>query len=140
MTQPYDVEFASGEYQSWLADLKVRAMLQTHNQAQAMMRSVLAMFRRHMPTADVLDFADALPALPRGIFIGGYEVTEAARATRALRESEARLLELNADLERQVLERTQARGMSWRLSPDLMGALDAEGYFRTSNPAWQKIL
>ncbi len=75
-----------------------------------------------------------------GIFIGGYEVTEAARATRALRESEARLLELNADLERQVLERTQARGMSWRLSPDLMGALDPEGYFRTSNPAWQKIL
>ena len=75
-----------------------------------------------------------------GAFIGGYEVTEAARATKALQASEAKLRELNADLERQVMERTQARGMSWRLSPDLMGALNADGCFVTSNPAWQTIL
>ncbi len=75
-----------------------------------------------------------------GIFVGGYEVTEAYRAAAALRASEARLRELNADLERRVIERTQAQGRNWQLSPDLMGALNAEGYFETSNPAWQTVL
>jgi PAS domain S-box-containing protein len=75
-----------------------------------------------------------------GIFVGGYEVTEAHRATAALRESEARLRELNGSLERQVIERAQARSVTWAVSPDLMGALNSEGYFETSNPAWQSVL
>jgi PAS domain S-box-containing protein len=75
-----------------------------------------------------------------GIFVGGYEVTEAYRVAAALRASEARLRELNADLERRVIERTQAQGRNWRLSPDLMGALNSEGYFETSNPAWGTVL
>ena len=56
------------------------------------------------------------------------------------RQAEEALRALNADLERQVIERTQARGRSWAVSPDLMGALDADGYFETSNPAWQTML
>jgi PAS domain S-box-containing protein len=75
-----------------------------------------------------------------GIFVGGYEVTEAHRAAAALRVSEARLLELNADLERRVIQRTQARGLTWQVSPDLLGALNSEGYFETSNPAWKAVL
>jgi len=75
-----------------------------------------------------------------GVFIGGYEITEAYRTAAALRASEARLLELNADLERQVIERTQARGRTWQVSPDLLGALDPKGYFETSNPAWKSVL
>jgi hypothetical protein len=75
-----------------------------------------------------------------GIFIGGYETTEAHRAAAALRQSEARLRELNADLERRVIERTQARGLTWQVSPDLMGALNDRGYFETSNPAWKTVL
>jgi PAS domain S-box-containing protein len=57
-----------------------------------------------------------------------------------LRESEARLRELNSDLERQVIQRTQARGLTWQVSPDLLGALNSEGYFETSNPAWKTVL
>ena len=53
---------------------------------------------------------------------------------------EERLQELNADLERQVIERTQARGLVWQLTPDLMGALNSQGYFETSNPAWKTVL
>jgi PAS domain S-box-containing protein len=68
-----------------------------------------------------------------GIFVGGYEVTEAHRAAAKLRE-------LNAELERRVVERTQARGRTWQVSPDLLGALNSEGYFETSNPAWQTVL
>ena len=75
-----------------------------------------------------------------GIFVGGYDATEAYRAAAALRESEAQLRELNADLERKVLERTQARGITWQITPDLMGALNPDGYFQTSNPAWMSVL
>ncbi len=75
-----------------------------------------------------------------GIFVGGYEVTEAYRAAEALRKSETSLRELNADLERRIVERTQARGVTWQVTPDLMGALNSQGYFETSNPAWRTIL
>jgi PAS domain S-box-containing protein len=39
-----------------------------------------------------------------------------------------------------VVERAQARGLTWQLSPDLLGALNSKGYFETSNPAWQSVL
>jgi PAS domain S-box-containing protein len=55
-------------------------------------------------------------------------------------KSEARLRQLNADLERRVIERTQARGLTWQVSPDLLGALNSQGYFETSNPAWKAVL
>ena len=38
--------------------------------------------------------------------------------------------QLNEDLERQVLERAQARGVTWKLSPDLLGALNFKGILR----------
>jgi len=41
-----------------------------------------------------------------GIFVGGYEVTEAYRAAAALQESEAQLKKLNETLEEQISERT----------------------------------
>ncbi len=67
------------------------------------------------------------------IFVEGIDVTE-RRAT------EQELRELNANLEKRVIERAQARGLTWKLSPDLLGALNAKGYFVTSNPAWQSVL
>ncbi len=70
---------------------------------------------------------------PAGVIAVVIETTERVKADAALQS-------LNADLEKQVLERTQARGMTWRVSPDLLGALNARGYFETSNPAWQSVL
>jgi PAS domain S-box-containing protein len=67
------------------------------------------------------------------IFVEGMDVTDRRATEQALRE-------LNADLERRVIERAQARGRTWNLSPDLLGALNSKGYFETSNPAWQTIL
>jgi uncharacterized protein (DUF2267 family) len=69
MTQPREVVHASALFQEWLSALKTRAMLQTHNQSQAMLRAVLHALRRHMDTDQILNFADALPPLPRGIFL-----------------------------------------------------------------------
>lgn len=68
-----------------------------------------------------------------GIFVEGADVTERAKAEAALRD-------LNIDLERQIIERTQARGTIWKLCPDLLGALNRGGYFETSNPAWKQLL
>jgi PAS domain S-box-containing protein len=67
------------------------------------------------------------------IFVEGSDVTERHATENALRE-------LNIDLERRVIERAQARGLTWQLSPDLLGALNSKGYFETSNPAWQSVL
>jgi PAS domain S-box-containing protein len=75
-----------------------------------------------------------------GVFCDGFDVTEAHLAQIALRNSEASLRELNANLERKIVERSQARGLTWQVTPDLMGALNSQGYFETSNPAWQTIL
>ena len=72
MTQRFEVLHASKLFQEWLTALKEKAMLQTHNQSQAMFRSVLHNLRRHMTTQQVVAFADALPPLPRGIFIEGW--------------------------------------------------------------------
>src|ERR1700721_1072108 len=74
------------------------------------------------------------------IFVEGSDITERRAAEEALRLSETRLRELNADLERRVIERAQARRLTCQLSPDLLGALNAKGFFETSNPAWQTVL
>ncbi len=74
------------------------------------------------------------------IFVEGSDITERRASEDALRATESRLRELNADLERRVIERAQARGLTWQLSPDLLGALNSKGYFETSNPAWQTVL
>ena len=74
------------------------------------------------------------------IFVEGSDITERRVTEDALRASEAQLRELNLDLERRVVERAQARSLTWQLSPDLLGALNSKGYFETSNPAWKSVL
>lgn len=54
--------------------------------------------------------------------------------------AERRLIDLNADLERQVVERTRERGLTWQITPDLLGVLNDDGIFESSNPAWQATL
>ncbi len=68
------------------------------------------------------------------------EVANRTRMAVERRRAEEDLRALNLELERKVIERTQARGITWQLSPDLLGALNADGYFETSNPAWQTLL
>jgi PAS domain S-box-containing protein len=75
-----------------------------------------------------------------GIFVEGVDVTERVEGNLALAQSEARLRSLNADLERQVLERSQERGLMWKMSLDLLSVVTHAGYFETTNPAWQTVL
>lgn len=48
--------------------------------------------------------------------------------------------EVNASLEARIAERAQERSTTWLLSPDLLGALNSEGHFTTSNPARRSML
>src|SRR5580698_8695897 len=48
------------------------------------------------------------------IFVAGVDITDRHSSEEALRASESRLRQLNADLERQVIERAQARGLTWK--------------------------
>ena len=48
------------------------------------------------------------------IFVEGVDTTERRGTEDALRASEAQLRELNASLERQVVERAQARSLTWK--------------------------
>jgi len=57
-----------------------------------------------------------------------------------LRDSEARLRELNADLERRVQEISLVRSRTWDLSPELLGVLNGQGIFESTNPAWATLL
>jgi phosphoserine phosphatase RsbU/P len=50
------------------------------------------------------------------------------------------LQRVNDELERRIIERSQVRGRTWQVSPDLLGALNSKGYFETSNPAWKTML
>jgi PAS domain-containing protein len=68
-----------------------------------------------------------------GIFIEGVDVTEERRTTQALEA-------LNADLERQVTERSQDRNALWTLSSDIMLRCNFDGVITATNPAWHDLL
>ena len=54
--------------------------------------------------------------------------------------AEERLRDLNVTLERRVTELALERGRTWQVSPELLGVINSDGYFETSNPAWQAML
>jgi PAS domain S-box-containing protein len=59
----------------------------------------------------------------------------------ARRVAEENLRALNADLERQIVERSSERGTTWQVSPHLLSVIDLEtGRFARINPAWETTL
>jgi uncharacterized protein (DUF2267 family) len=74
MTVPQNVLYASHQFGEWLADLKERAALETHNQAYAMFRAVLIEVRDRLPREDVAAFGDLLPPLVRGLYYEGWSI------------------------------------------------------------------
>ncbi|MBM6596651.1 PAS domain S-box protein [Microvirga pudoricolor] len=115
----------------------------------------VALYRRVLETGEPTRFERELVATQRYLELAAFRVEPASRrqvavvfrdvtarkqAELALRASEASLRALNADLEREVEERTRQRSRTWQVSPDLLGVASPKGYFTSSNPAWEQTL
>ena len=69
------------------------------------------------------------------------DITARKRIEAELRTSESRLRTLNADLERQVVERATERARLWDVSSDLLSVIDlGSACFDRINPAWTAAL
>ena len=69
------------------------------------------------------------------------DISERVAADEAKRTIETRLRALNADLERQVVERVGERALTWSVSSELLSVIDlTTGVFERVNPAWRQTL
>ena len=73
MTVPMEYRTATKDFEAFLADVKQQAMVATHNQAYAMTRAVLHVFRDRLTVGEGLEFAQALPPVLRAIFVEGWQ-------------------------------------------------------------------
>ncbi len=60
--------------------------------------------------------------------------------TEKLRASEMATRAFNKNLEAEVERRTRERDRIWKVSEDLLGVSNFEGYFVSVNPAWTRLL
>ncbi|WP_415403198.1 DUF2267 domain-containing protein [Tateyamaria sp. SN3-11] len=72
---PWTYRHASKEWRAFLDDAKERMSLQSDNMAYTAVDAVLQVFRRRLTAQQGLDFASVLPAVPRAIFVHGWDVT-----------------------------------------------------------------
>jgi sigma-B regulation protein RsbU (phosphoserine phosphatase) len=66
-----------------------------------------------------------------------------AEALEALARQVMTALELRRNLlsmEQRVAAQVSAKSRVWQLTPDLLGILNQQGFFETTNPAWQAML
>ena len=68
-----------------------------------------------------------------GVLATAFETTERVRKEKALQV----LTEL---LELEVEQRTRERDRIWKVSEDLLGVANFDGYFLSVNPAWSNLL
>lgn len=88
----------------------------------------------------VRNWSDADLALIKEFAERTRNAVERARGEHALRESEARLRELNETLEIQVEARAAERDRLWNLSQDMLARADYSGMMSAVSPAWTMIL
>ena len=76
MPMPWTYRHASKEWRAILDDLKDRMDLTSDNMAYTAMDGVLQVFRRRLTAQQGLDFASVLPAVPRAVFVAGWQVED----------------------------------------------------------------
>ena len=76
MPMPWTYRHASKEWRAILDDLKDRMDMVSDNTAYTAMDGVLQVFRRRLTAQQGLDFASVLPAVPRAVFVAGWQVSD----------------------------------------------------------------
>lgn len=69
---PWTYRHASAEWQRFLDIAKDEMILVSNNAAYTAIEGVLLTFRRRLTIEQALRFADALPSIPRAIFVSGW--------------------------------------------------------------------
>lgn len=74
MPMPWTYRQASREWRAFLDDMRDHAGLETDNLAYTAIQAVLQAFRRRLTPEQGIAFADVLPAVPRAIFVQGWDI------------------------------------------------------------------
>lgn len=75
MPMPWTYRHASKEWRAILDDARDRMNLSSDNMAYTAIDAVFQVFRRRLSAQQGLDFASVLPAVPRAIFVAGWDVS-----------------------------------------------------------------
>jgi len=75
MPMPHAYRHAGAEWRAFLDDVRDRSGLATDNLAYTAIEAVLATFRARLTVPQALRFAAVLPAVPRAIFVTGWDAT-----------------------------------------------------------------
>lgn len=69
MTIPMELQYASRDFEAFLAETRDISGLATRNQTYTMVEGVLHVFRRRLDLKDAIRFANVLPPILRTIFV-----------------------------------------------------------------------
>jgi uncharacterized protein (DUF2267 family) len=96
---PMEYAHASQQFDCFVEELRIRLGHETRHQTFQTIQSVLRVFRRRLPVAEGLRFADALPAVLRALFVEDWDIDEPVRSFATLREmnNEVREFRINHD-------------------------------------------
>lgn len=75
MPMPYPYRRAGRDWSAFLRDVREGTGLPTDNTAYTAVEGVLHAFRRRLTPQQALNFADVLPAVPRAIFVAGWDLS-----------------------------------------------------------------
>lgn len=100
MPMPWTYRHASKEWRAFLDDVKERMSLESDNMAYTAVDAVLQVFRRRLTAQQGLAFASVLPAVPRAVFVAGWDVSEppVPFAERQVLTDEAKQVRVNHNL------------------------------------------
>jgi len=127
---PWTYRQASREWRAFLDDVRDWTGLETDNLAYTAIQGVLQAFRRRLTPEQAIAFADVLPAVPRAIFVQGWDIAAppVPFGTRADWQAEARALRPDHNLTPENAVEATARAL-WRQvnHTDLSRVLDRLG-------------